>query len=384
MKMTIGVIGMGSMGRGIAQVASLAGHQVMAYDTAAGQINDASAFLEKMINRMAEKGKLSTQEAENTLNRLHYSASLESMAECGLVIEAIVENVDIKLKVFTQLESIVDEMAIIATNTSSLSVSALASCLKHQQRFVGLHFFNPAALMKLVEVVPALQTDPELVSQCTSLMKEWGKVPVLAKDTPGFIVNRIARPFYGEALRIFDEGMASPATVDHAMKTLGGFKMGPFELMDFIGNDVNYTVTATVYEAFYYDPRYKPSFTQKRLADAGWLGRKTGRGYYNYSESMPQPEGDEQLLEAIYRRILCMLINEAADALFWQVASKQDIELAMTLGVNYPKGLLALADEWGIDNVTDKIDALYDIYHEDRYRCSPLLRRMCAENETFF
>ena len=208
----------------------------------------------------------------------------------------------------------------------------------------------------------------------------------MAKDTPGFIVNRVARPFYGESLRIYEEGISDIATIDWVMKEIGGFRMGPFELMDFIGNDINYTVTETVFKEFFYDSRYKPSFTQKRLSEAGLLGRKTGKGYYDYSEgaSRPAPNEDKQSGKDIFNRVLCMLINEAADALYLGIATREDIDTAMTKGVNYPKGLLQWADETGIQNCVDTIDSLFDLYHEERYRCSPLLRKMAASNQTFY
>ena len=240
--------------------------------------------------------------------------------------------------------------------------------------------------MKLVELVPAIQTNEEVTAKCLKVLENWGKVVAVAKDTPGFIVNRVARPFYGEALRIYEEGLADFQTIDHAMKSIGGFRMGPFELMDFIGNDVNYAVTESVFHAFYFDPRYKPSFTQKRLSEAGYFGRKSGRGYYDYQEGVisNKPDEAEGLLRQIFERILVMLINEAADALFLNVASAKDIDNAMLRGVNYPKGLLAWADEFGIDRVVESLDALYDEYHEDRYRCSALLRRMNRQGKTFF
>ncbi len=240
--------------------------------------------------------------------------------------------------------------------------------------------------MKLVEVIPAIQTSTTVLETAVEIISGWKKVIAVAKDTPGFIVNRVARPFYGEALRIHEEGLADFVTIDWSLKSLGDFRMGPFELMDFIGNDVNYTVTETVFKAFYYDPRYRPSFTQKRLSEAGYLGRKTGKGYYDYGEgaTKPQPKEDQELAQTIFERVLVMLINEAADALFLNVASAEDIDNAMTKGVNYPKGLLKWADEKGIDWCVSQLDALYDTYHEDRYRCSPLLRKKLQEGTNFF
>ena len=285
----------------------------------------------------------------------------------------------------------VSESFIIESNTSNLSIASIAASLKKPERCIGIHFFNPAPLMRLVEVIPAIQTSKEVLELSIKTISDWKKVVAVAKDTPGFIVNRVARPFYGEALRIYEEGIADFATIDFAMKNFGGFRMGPFELMDFIGNDVNYTVTETVFTAFYFDPRYKPSFTQKRLVEAGYLGRKSGRGYYNYDENgaMVIPNGtnnlyDEKLAQQIFDRVMVMLINEAADGLFMNIASAEDIANAMTNRVNYPKGLLAWANEKGINWCVTKIDELYNEYHEERYRCSPLLRRMNKEGMTFF
>jgi 3-hydroxybutyryl-CoA dehydrogenase len=335
---------------------------------------------------LIEKGRINSDEKTRIQDNISYVDSLKELGDSDLTIEAIVENLDIKKKVFTELESLVSDNCIIASNTSSLSIASIAASLKNPERCIGIHFFNPAPLMKLVEVIPAIQTSDNVLDKAVKTISEWGKSVAIAKDTPGFIVNRVARPFYGESLRIYEEGIADFATIDWSMKTLGGFRMGPFELMDFIGNDVNYTVTETVFEAFYYDPRYKPAFTQKRFAEAGYLGRKTGRGYYDYSEgaSKPNPLEDKGLAEKIFNRVLVMLINEAADALFLKIASAEDIDNAMTKGVNYPKGLLAWADEIGIDKCVTALDRLYDEYHEDRYRCSPLLRKMNRENKTFF
>jgi 3-hydroxybutyryl-CoA dehydrogenase len=239
--------------------------------------------------------------------------------------------------------------------------------------------------MALVEIIPAVQTRPGLAEEMRALVQSWGKLPVLAQDTPGFIVNRVARPFYGEAIRLLEEGVADMATIDWALTELGGFRMGPFALMDFIGHDVNYRVTESVFTAFFFDPRFKPSFTQKRLFEAGYYGRKSGRGFYSYAADAvpPEPTRDEVLGREIVTRVLAMLINEAVDALALNVASKADLELAMTKGVNYPKGLLAWADELGLPQVLGTLDALYDEYHEDRYRASPLLRRMVRAGQTF-
>jgi len=374
------------MGSGIAQVAATAGHQVLIYDNNPDALKRSSNKLAKIMDRLVEKGKISQVESAAIQGRIQYVDSLYKMADIGLVIEAIVEKLEVKKALFEQLEDMLSEDAVLATNTSSLAVTAIAAACQKPGRVIGLHFFNPAPLMALVEVVPAVQTDAHIAEECFALMKTWGKVPVMAKDTPGFIVNRVARPFYSEALRIYEEGIADLATIDWAMTELGGFRMGPFTLMDYIGHDVNYKVTETVFTAFYFDPRYKPGFTQQRLVDAGYLGRKSGRGFYNYEEGsiLPQPNKDTTQGKAILHRVLVMLINEAADALYLNVASRDAIDLAMTKGVNYPKGLLAWADELTIPYVVEKLDALYHEYHEDRYRCSPLLRRLARDGSVFY
>jgi 3-hydroxybutyryl-CoA dehydrogenase len=381
--MKVAVIGAGTMGSGIAQVAAQAGHSVVLFDTRKEAVDKALAGLRKVLDRLVEKGKLTSEQADGIHGRIAPASDLKELAGSGLVIEAIIEDLGIKQKIFAELEGIVGTDAILATNTSSLSVTAIAGGLKHPGRMVGLHFFNPAPLLPLVEVVPGLASHEALASRCVTLMTAWGKVPVVCKDTPGFIVNRVARPFYGEAIRIHEEGIADMPTIDAAMKSVG-FRMGPFELMDLIGNDINFTVTKTVWEAFFYDPRYKPSFTQQRQVESGRLGRKSGRGYYSYAEgaSPTLPEVTPDIAAPIVERILAMLINEAADALFWQVASAKDIDLAMTKGVNYPKGLLAWADEQGAAHWLTVLERLQAEYGEDRYRPSPLLRRVAGTGGT--
>ncbi|WP_339624949.1 3-hydroxyacyl-CoA dehydrogenase NAD-binding domain-containing protein [uncultured Winogradskyella sp.] len=393
MGINIGVIGGGTMGSGIAQVAATVGCKVKLYDTNQAALDKAKGALEKILNRLIEKERIDSDEKNRIQENISYVNNLKDLADSNLTIEAIIENLEIKKKVFSELETYVADDCIIASNTSSLSIASIAASLQKPERCVGIHFFNPAPLMKLVEVIPAIQTSNAVLQKSVQIISDWKKVVAVAKDTPGFIVNRVARPFYGEALRIYEEGIADFATIDWSLKTLGGFRMGPFELMDFIGNDVNYVVTETVFTAFYFDSRYKPSLTQKRFSEAGYFGRKSGKGYYDYDETgkivqrhskMVSENQKTKIGEQIFNRILVMLINEAADALFLNVAKAEDIDNAMTKGVNYPKGLLAWADEKGIDWCVTQLDDLYNEYHEDRYRCSPLLRKMNKENNTFF
>ncbi len=378
----IGVVGSGAMGAGIAQVAAVAGHQVVLYDNNAAALEKAKANLTQTLQKLQEKGKISN--ADDVLKRFTFAGEINAFAKCGLVIEAIVEKLEIKKTVFADIEKNVSDTCILASNTSSLSITSIAAACGRPQNVMGLHFFNPAPLMALVEVIPAVQTNPAHVQPAKELMHRWGKTPVVAKDTPGFIVNRVARPYYGEAIRMYEEGIASMEEIDNAMVQSGGFKMGPFTLMDYIGHDVNYVVTETVFQSFFYDPRYKPSFSQKRLLEAGWLGRKTGRGFYNYNEpGTADKPVDNSNNTQIVERIVAMLINEAVDALYLNVATATDLETAMTKGVNYPKGLLQWCDEWGAEKCLAILDGLYDSYHEDRYRASILLRKHAKEGKRF-
>jgi 3-hydroxybutyryl-CoA dehydrogenase len=389
--MKVGIIGSGTMGSGIAQVAATAGCQVNLFDANQAILEKSKESLEKILIRLIEKGRIDTSEKNRIQSNISYVNSLKELSNSDLIIEAIIENLEIKKKVFSELETLVNDDCIIASNTSSLSIASIAASLKNPKRCVGIHFFNPAPLMRLVEVIPAIQTSYETLEKSIDTISSWGKTVAIAKDTPGFIVNRVARPFYSEALRIYEEGVASFQAIDSSLKNLGGFRMGPFELMDFIGNDVNFTVTETVFKSFFFDPRYKPSFTQKRFAEAGYLGRKSGIGFYEYDKNnqiIPlnknETKIDSALSQLIFDRVLVMLINEAADTLFWNIASAKDIDNAMTKGVNYPKGLLAWADEKGIDWCVNQMDQLYDEYREDRYRCSPILRKMNREQKNFF
>ena len=384
--MIVGVLGAGTMGSGIVQVAAQNGHNVVLVDLNEKILQQSKDKLAKIMARLVEKGRVSADDAEAIQTRISYSQDVHDFKECGFIVEAIVEDLGVKSKVFSQLEQIVPKGCILASNTSSLSIASIAASLSDPSLAIGVHFFNPAPLMPLVEIIPAVQTSDETLSATQSLIDGWGKVTVTCKDTPGFIVNRVARPFYGEALRIYEEGIADFATIDWALTELGGFKMGPFTLMDYIGNDINYAVTESVFEAFYFDPRFKPSFTQKRYSEAGFLGRKSGKGYYDYSDTAinKEPIKDEVLGQSILNRVRCMLINEAIDAVFMGVASVTDIDLAMTKGVNYPKGLLKWADELGQKQVLDELQHLYDYYGEDRYRPNPLLRKMVLNKNTFY
>lgn len=386
---TVGIIGAGAMGSGIAQVALTRGHRVLLTDARPPALVQARDVMVQQLRREVEKGRLSADAASNALECLRIIEPVDrytAFATCGLVIEAIVEDLGTKRATFEEVERVVEPSCVLATNTSSLSIASIANACERPERVLGLHFFNPAPVMPLVEVIAGVRTDPEVVSQARALVDAWGKTPVLAADTPGFIVNRIARPFYGESLRILEEGLADAPTIDWAMREIGGFRMGPFLLMDFIGHDVNYAVTESFWTAMYYDPRYRPSITQRRLVEAGWLGRKSGRGFYDYhTDAPPRPATEDRALGvAIVHRVVCMLVNEAVDAVMLRVATPEAIELAMTKGVNYPKGLLSWGEDIGLDRVLAEIERLRDESGESRYRPSPLLRRMVREGRRFF
>jgi len=378
-KMKATVIGSGAMGSGIAQVMAAAGSEVMLFDLNAEMVNRALAQIRQNAKRLVEKGKMHEADADSMVGRIKAISNLRVCAGSELVIEAIIEDLSIKQALFTEIEGIVSEDTILATNTSSLSVASISAALKNKQRFLGIHFFNPAPLMPLVEIIPGYITSEAVLTKVVHLVKDWGKVGVVANDTPGFIVNRLARPFYGEALRIAEEGIANFETIDHAMKSLGGFRMGPFELMDFIGHDVNYRVTETVWQQMFYDARYRPSLIQKRLFESGLYGKKSGRGYYLYENDnrlAQEVNPDLNLQSGIFERVMVMLFNEALEALYLGIAAAEDLDKAMMKGVNYPQGLISWAQTWGHAKVLSKLEELHFEYGDDRYRPSVMLRNM--------
>lgn len=501
----IAVIGAGAMGAGIAQVAASAGHRVMLLDNRPEAAAQAVQGIAAQLNRLAEKGKLTPQTAQATAARLVPATQLSELAGCGLVIEAIVEDLQAKRKLFLDLEAVVSSDCMFATNTSSISITAIAAVLAHPGRLAGLHFFNPAPLMALVEIVSGLGTERAVAETLFASAAAWGKTPVHARSTPGFIVNRVARPYYAEALRLLQEGASDPATMDACMREAGGFRMGPFELMDLIGHDVNFSVTRSVWNAFFNDPRFSPSLIQQELVDAGFLGRKNGRGFYDYREGAaapaPQtepergiqaalstsqvkicgesaaaqallhrlqsagltplagPSSDGRIAEAanavlyvtdgrtatcraagqqdknivlidlaldyskarriavsvasqcahdaanaaigllqaagfsvsrfsdvpglVVMRTVAMLANEAADAVNQGVCDVPSVDAAMRLGVNYPLGPLAWADQIGPAQLRQVLAHLADSYGEDRYRISPLIQQRVSAGGAF-
>ena len=494
----VAVVGAGAMGAGIAQVAAVAGHRVLLLDNRAQAAQAAVEGLRQQLDKLAAKGKLSTEAAQAAGQRLQAATQLGELAGAALVVEAIVESLAAKQTLFAELEALVSADCIFGSNTSSISITAMGSALQHPQRLAGLHFFNPAPLMALVEVVSGLATQPEVADTLFATATAWGKTAVHAKSTPGFIVNRVARPYYAEALRLCTEGAADCATLDAVMRESGGFRMGPFELMDMIGLDVNFAVTRSVWNAYFNDPRYVPSLIQQELVDAGYLGRKSGRGYYDYREgaarAQPQTEpqhavpaamvvcGDTAAAQGLAARLqaaglpiaraasadgriaqageavlfvtdgrsatqrafdagiantvlldlaldykqatrvavaaagqcsapafaaacgalqaaglqvsqladvpgmavmrtVAMLANEAADAVYQGVCTAAAADQAMRLGVNYPRGPLAWADQIGLACIAQVLRHLNASYGEDRYRLSALIQRQVFQGK---
>ena len=386
MNSLISIMGAGTMGLGIAQLAASRGDNVILFDINQKVLNVAKKKLLNTLNKLIEKKKISIDDKNDIMNKIHWTVDIKDISKSFLVIEAVVENLDIKKKLFHDMENLVSSECILATNTSSLSVSKIASACKNPERVLGLHFFNPVPIMQLVELISIDQTKLKFQEAVRSKMESWNKIVVIAKDTPGFIVNRLARPFYGEALKIYEEGLADCSTIDWAMKKFGNFRMGPFELMDFIGIDVNYMATESVFIGLNYNPRYRPSSLQKQMLEVGKLGRKSGEGFYKYNEGAinQEPIEDEKLGKKFFNRILSMLINGAIEALYLEIGSKEDIDIAMCKGVNYPKGLLKWADDWGLKNVLNQLMDLHVVYDDERYEPSMLLKNKVKEKTIFY
>lgn len=384
----VAVVGAGAMGAGIAQVAAQAGHEVHLVDAVEGAAAAAREKLSATLTRLVQKGKLTAEASAGILERIIIGPAadgdLRELPPVGLVIEAVVEKLAVKHDIFGTLDEEQDESTVLATNTSSLDIGAIAADLDHPERVIGLHFFNPPPLMKLVEVVRTTQSDPQILADAQDLMQRWGKTPVLCTSTPGFIVNRVARPFYGEAQRLLEAGVADAATLDLALREHGGFRMGPFELTDLIGQDVNLAVGTSVWEQTDRDPRYAPVEIQRELVEAGRLGRKSGHGYFEYAEN-GQPldaTGDAARAAELVggpietdpvARTIAMLVNEGVDLVRRGAASAQDVDTAMKLGTNYPKGPHEWLAEIGAATIVEQLQALDKAFPGGRYRVSPAL-----------
>jgi len=380
----VGVIGAGAMGAGIAQVAASAGHVVTLVDAVPGAAAGGVDKVGAALSRLVDKGRLSADDAAAVLARITPVESIDDLPECGLVIEAVPEDLDLKRRILADLADRQPSTTVLATNTSSIDIDDIAAEVSDPERVLGLHFFNPPPVMELVEVVHGDRTARAFVEHVTTLMTAWGKTPVRCRSTPGFIVNRVARPFYGEAQRIVESGIADAATVDWALREKGGFPMGPFELTDFIGQDVNLAVGTSVWEQTGRDERYAPTAFQRDLVEAGRLGRKTGSGVYAYAAdgSVDGAEPDIGLAERLVggpvatdplARTLAMLVNEAVDLVARGEASAEDVDTAMRLGTRYPKGPIAWGREIGFDVVARQVAELDEAYPGGRYRPSPAL-----------
>ncbi len=393
---TIGVLGAGTMGAGIAQVAAEAGLEVLLHDPFDGATDRARERIGGFLARKVDKAQITDAEREAAAGRLCAVGTLEELADADLVIEAIPEDLELKRDAFRRLDAEAAAGTILATNTSSLAVAQIASATKHPDRVVGMHFFNPVPLMALVEVIPGPMTDPAVADSVALLARLLGKTPVLAADTPGFIVNRVQRAYYLEGYRIFDGGLADVATIDDTMRGIG-FRLGPFELADLVGTDVNLAAGIAIFEGFFGDPRYRPSLVQRRVADAGRPGRKAGAGYYDYgadgSRGAPWPGLVSRAAEApritaltalqIEARILAAIVNEAASAVADGVASPVAIDTAMRLATNWPDGPLAWGERIGLGSIVRLLDELHAAVPDGRYRVTPLLRFLAGGGRSF-
>ena len=395
----IGVVGAGTMGAGIAQTAAAAGWVVKLFDINNEAVENATVSISKRFDRLVEKNMMNSKEAEECKSLICGTSSIEDLHDCDLIIEAIIEDFDVKTKVLTQLGNIAPN-GILATNTSSLSITELGNSCGFPSRIIGMHFFNPAPIMPLVEIVKGKDTSKQSLQRAILLVEAWGKTVVLASDTPGFIVNRIARPYYLESWRILEDSLARVDVIDHSLQSLGEFKMGPFILTDLIGQDINVATTRSIWERLGCPSRLSPSKKQESLVDTGKLGRKTGCGAYAHDDNnntvpaIVQETNDLELskrltdainefcLEAtstsgsmleryIFARVLAGIINEALWALNDGVASAEDINTAMKLGTNYPKGPIEWANLIGEEKVQELLGALNETVEDNRFAAPP-------------
>jgi 3-hydroxybutyryl-CoA dehydrogenase len=381
----IGVLGAGTMGAGIAQLAARSGARTILHDPIPEALTRGVEKLKDGFHKDAARERLSAEEAQAGIERLEPVGELAAFAPCELVIEAVPERIDLKHDLYRRLSEIVSEECVLASNTSSLLVTAIAAAASKPERVVGMHFFNPAPVMRLLEVVAGEQSSEQALALAHATGEAMGKTVIRAKDGPGFLVNRCNRPFGLEALRLLQERIADVETIDRICRVEGGFRMGPFELMDLVGVDTGFEISKSFYEQSFGEPRWRPSPITARYVAAGRYGRKTGRGYYDYSSDPyrpadPDPPGAEEEVQpaagGVLSRIVCQVINECAFALGEGVGSAADIDTGMVLGLNYPRGPLAWADQIGLDNVLAVLDGLWEEYHEERYRSAPELKRL--------
>jgi 3-hydroxybutyryl-CoA dehydrogenase len=371
----IAVVGAGTMGAGIAESAALAGLSVVMVDVREEALDRGRVTIEKDLDRRVKKGRLSDEERRASIGRVSTTTALEACANAPVVIEAVVEDLVVKRKVFGDLDGVVASEAVLATNTSSLSVAGIAAATEHPERVVGMHFFNPVPAMRLVEVVAGPSTDPSAVSRVEGVAGRLGKTPIRVSDTPGFIVNRVARPFYLEALRLVEAG-GEPGRIDAAIRGVG-FRMGPLQLADLIGNDVNLAVSESLFERYYYHPRFRPSYLQRSMVEGGLLGRKSGRGFYDYGAEETGEDHGFEPSEHLALRVISCIVNEAFLALSEGVAAAEDIDRAMKLGANYPRGPFEWVEEIGAHSIVETLDSLRAA-HGDAYLAAPALRESAS------
>jgi 3-hydroxybutyryl-CoA dehydrogenase len=371
----IAVVGAGTMGAGIAESAALAGLSVVMVDVSEEALDRGRVTIEKDLDRRVKKGRLPDEERRASIGRVSTTTVLEDCADAPVVIEAVVEDMAVKSKVFGDLDGVVASDAVLATNTSSLSVAGIAAATEHPERVVGLHFFNPVPAMRLVEVVARPSTDPSAISQVEGVAERLGKTSIRVSDTPGFVVNRVARPFYLEALRLVEAG-GEPGRIDAAIRG-AGFRMGPLQLADLIGNDVNLAVSESLFERYYYHPRFRPSYLQRSMVEGGLLGRKSGRGFYDYGAEEKGGDHGFEPSEDLALRVISCIVNEAFLALSEGVATAEDIDRAMKLGANYPKGPFEWVEEIGAHSIVETLDSLRAA-HGEAYLAAPALRESAS------